>query len=262
MHGLADGGAQGAAEIVGPATHGATVDGAALAGEDGFEAVERQAVAVFGDEDVCEQRRRGQAAFKEFGRDRGDLDFSHAVGVRETVLGSRDDQNAHALATPGEPRGLLEAGAGGLARCDELFEEWVGQLQPLLVEIELPDIAPTAFGVAGLGGGSWTARPLAAGRRGLLVVRRAGGAGEPVELGEFGRELQLELRCVHALGLGHEDALLEQLQLDPSHLKGRAEAIALDDQTLDGSPRGLQLQHGCLEAGLERFRCRGSDVHR
>src|SRR5262249_10346871 len=160
-------------------------------------------VAKFVGDHMGEQRRRGERAREALGRHGRGLDDRLAAGVGGAVLDARDDQAAHTAALPGEPAALFEADTLGLALGDELVEERVGDLDALLFERELLQVA-TAGRLARL-----ALRRRCAARLGCWRWRLA---AEAIERGERGGELQLQLRRVDALGLGHEDAPAQQLE--------------------------------------------------
>ena len=215
--------AAGRPRILDPPAHGAAIDGASVAGEAVLDAEQRHALSVLEHDDVREQRRRRERTRERLGRHRRGVDRGLAVRAEDLILDPRQDQAPHAATLVGELAALLEVDARRLALLDQLLVERVGDLDALLFERQLAQVAP-------------------AGRLALLLallvvvavsVRRrvrwlvAERARERVELTQLGRELDLQLRGIDALGLGDEDASLEQLELLPQPCVRGAELIAL-----------------------------------
>jgi hypothetical protein len=136
-----------------------------------------------------------------------------APGTRYFRAGDDDADVAPAL--PAEPGALLVADPLGLAAGDERLEQRVREFDSLLGKLRRAEVAPSGRRGAALR--AFGARP--ADRRSLRFLELAGEL--PVELRELRhlpREFQLELLGVHALGLGDEDPLPEELQLEAQTL--------------------------------------------
>src|SRR5665213_2713673 len=146
-HGGDDGGAQRRAGVLDPPAHGAAVERQAEAREAMLLAMERQPIAVFVDDDVSDQRDRGDRARKDLGRHGrgGDLRGlgRWIVGVGDAVLDAREDQAPRTAALPGDLGRLLEADALGLALCDEGLDRRVGDLDALLRHLDLAQVSPS-----------------------------------------------------------------------------------------------------------------------
>ena len=128
----------------------------------------------------------------------------------------------------------------GLALLDQLLVERVGDLDALLFERQLAQVAPAGGALLLV---LLVVVAVSVRRRVRWLVDER--ACERVELTQLGRELDLQLRGIDALGLGDEDASLEQLELLPQPCVRGAELIALL-----GQRRYLRVGNGQL--ALER----------
>jgi hypothetical protein len=180
---------------------------------------------------MCEQRGGRQRAREGLRRHRRGIDARLAIGVDELVFHSRDNQATQAAALVGKLAAFLEGDALGETLFDELVVDRIGQLDALLLERQILEIAPA-------GGLGFCLVGSSRRRRGRIVCLRLVvaiglGSGERVELAELFGKLHLELRGVDALGLRHEDASFEHPQLQAQSLVRSAKLIALVNQSGD-----------------------------
>jgi len=117
----------------------------------------------------------------------------------------------------GKLAALLEVDALGESLVDQLFVDRIGELDALLFERQLLEVAAPrglAFRLV-VGRGAGRCRGVV-GPTVVLVLRQR--ASERVELAQLLGELHLELRGVDPLRLRDEDASLEHLELEAQTL--------------------------------------------
>jgi hypothetical protein len=139
VHRRDDGGPDGRAEVLGPAAHRAAIERRADPREPVFLPVERQAVAELLGQHVREQRRRGQPARDQRGRRwrRHEHRRLVAAGAGVAVLRARDDQPDEPGPAPRQLAALVPVDPLGRA-----LEDGIDELDPLLGEVEQPQVAP------------------------------------------------------------------------------------------------------------------------
>jgi hypothetical protein len=168
--------------------------------------VERDAVAELVAGDVSQERRRREAARDNLLGRRGGEDRVAAL-LLDAVLGAGDDQPHLGRAPPGELAALLEADARVAT-----LELWVEDLEALLGQVGIAEVA-TAGRLRPLPATGWGGSAAGGGLRfGGGLAREA--LRELIELGELLAELELELGGVDPLGLGDEDAALQEIELE------------------------------------------------
>ena len=209
-----DGRADRHAEILEPTRHRPAVVRCAEAREAIFLPVQRQAIAQLVARDMREQRRRRETAREQLRRSLGG---GERVGIAaaDLVLDTRDAEPDAASAAPHQLVRILGTGAGSRA-----FERGIRQLDALLGQVEVGELAAARRPLLGLAG-----RPRV--RVVSLIVGTRQAPREQVELVQLGRELELDLLRVDALGLGDHESAPRDLDLELQMAIALTQAIAL-----------------------------------
>lgn len=180
-------------------------------------------------------------------------------GVVKAVLGPGQEQTLVAAALEGEPVALLKAKELGAALLDPRIQGRVAQLDALLRQVvQVGEVtAARRTRLAGLGLRWW--RDRWKGALGCVLVRGQERSLQRLQ-GSLGvSKLQLELGRADALGLGDEEAPLEQLHFQLQLLVGAAEPVALPGELgaalLLLLQCGLQGNHPVAQRGLRRVGC-------
>ena len=234
--------AAGGAGILDPPAHRAAIDWAAVAREAVLDPEQWHALAVLEHDDVREQGRRGERAGEGLRRHRRGVDRGLAVVTDDLVLDPREDDAPHAAPLVGELAALLGGDAHRLAFKHELLVERIDNLDALLLERQLLEIAPA-------GGPLFSILLVVA----LVVGRVRRLARERVELAKLLGELDLELRGVDALGFRNEDAALQELELFAQPRVRGTELVALFGH---GRELRLELDDARCECRVRRRRRR------
>jgi hypothetical protein len=225
---------EGGARVLRITAHRAVIEHEPFGREHLREANERQPEPVLGHQDVRDQAGCEQPATKELLGLRNRYDRRGPVLLRLLVLRARRHDAHRATAPVGHHAALLEADP-----FDRSFEGRVQDLHPLLGHRHGGEIAATlALRLVSLWRRVVRARRAGRGiRRGIQLEL----GGEPNDLLHLVGELDLQLRDVDPLGLRHEDAAAEQLELLLELLVRTPQLVALG-----GDPRKCLRRRGEL----------------
>jgi len=136
-------GAKYAAEFLDLARHGAAVERELPAFENLLNAIQWQAITVFGDCDVGERRGRSHAARDELRRYRGEFELRVTLGIHSLVFHALDDKPTQASVFIGQLATLFKTYTRGFALTHQLFKQRVWNLNEHFGQTSVFELATT-----------------------------------------------------------------------------------------------------------------------